>query len=74
MVFPCKSIEPLSGENIPAKARSVVDLPLPFLPIKPSILPFSTSKDIPFTASNISFELFFPLKKDLLIENFFIPR
>ena len=72
-LLPCKSIVPLSGENIPAIARNIVDLPLPFLPIIPSILPSSTSKLTPFKASNTSTLLLsFPI--DALIEVFLRPR
>ena len=73
IVWPCKSIEPLSGLKIPAIALNIVDLPLPFLPIIPNILPSSISKLTPFNASNTStFSLIFV--HEALIEVFFRPR
>ena len=45
ILFPCKSIVPLSGEKMPAIALKIVDFPLPFFPHIPTICPFGISKE-----------------------------
>ena len=72
MELPCKLTVPLSGEKIPAIALNKVDLPLPFFPIIPKILPCSISKDTPFKALNIS-TLFLIFFQDARIDVFFNP-
>ena len=67
IVLPFKSTLPLSGEKIPAIARSIVDLPLPFLPTIPKILPFSTEKLTPLSASKVSVRFNLKCKRDCLI-------
>ena len=51
MLDPSKEMEPLRGLTRPAMAFSVVDLPAPLAPIRVTISPAGTSKEIPFTAS-----------------------
>ncbi len=48
---PSKRIEPALGGVRPEIARSVVDLPAPFVPIRVTISPSSTVRLIPASAS-----------------------
>ena len=50
MSNPPMETSPALGGMKPVIMRMVVDLPAPFGPRKPSTSPFSTVKEIPFTA------------------------
>ena len=52
--LPLTSIEPLSGRRILARQLSMVDLPEPFSPTRPKVVPCSTSKLTPSSAQNSS--------------------
>ncbi len=51
MSRPMKLMAPEAVLTSPEMARSVVDLPAPLAPIRVTICPCSTSKEMPFSAS-----------------------